>query len=114
MIDLELSWRQAAGAAAGLAALTVALRAARKPQLTSVATFTRESALVLGLFALWQLAGSFAVMGPDGALSRSRWIWQFERTSGCPARPRSSMSSCRTRCSSSSSISTTTRCTSRC
>lgn len=85
MIDLELSWRQAAGAAAGLAALTVALRAARKPKLTSVATFTRETALVLGLFALWQLAGSFAVMGPDGALSRSRWIWRFERTLRLPS-----------------------------
>ena len=46
MIDLELSWHQAAGAAAGLAVATVALRAARKPKLTSVATFTQESALV--------------------------------------------------------------------
>ena len=85
MIDLELSWHQAAGAAAGLAVATVALRAARKPKLTSVATFTQESALVLGLFALWQLAGSFAVVGPAGALRRSRWIWHFERAVHLPS-----------------------------
>jgi hypothetical protein len=85
VIDLELSWRQAAGAAAGLAVATVALRAARRPKLTAVATFTRESSLILGLFALWQLAGSFAVVGPDGALGRSRWIWRFERTVHLPS-----------------------------
>jgi hypothetical protein len=85
VIDLELSWHQAAGAAAGLAVATVALRAARKPKLTSVATFTQESALVLGLFALWQLAGSFAVVGPAGALRRSRWIWHFERAVHLPS-----------------------------
>lgn len=85
MIDLELSWRQAAGVAAGLAVATVALRAARKPRLTSVATVTQESALVLALFALWQLAGSFSVTGPDGALSRARWIWHFERVIDLPS-----------------------------
>lgn len=85
MISLELSWHQAAGVAAALGVATVALRAARKRRLTSVATVTRESALVLGLFALWQLAGSFAVIGPDGAVSRSRWIWRFERAAHLPS-----------------------------
>jgi hypothetical protein len=85
VIDLELSWRQAAGAAAGLAVATAALRAARKPRLTSIAVFTQETALVLGLFALWQYAGSFSVMGPGGALGRSRWIWNFERAIHLPS-----------------------------
>ncbi len=65
--------------AAGLAIATVALRAARKPRLASVAVFTQETALVLGLFALWQYAGSFSVMGPGGAVGRGRWIWHVER-----------------------------------
>ena len=85
MIDLELSWRQAASAAAGLAVASVALRAAHKPKLTSIAVFAQEIALVLGLFALWQYAGSFSVVGPGGALTRSRWIWRFERTIHLPS-----------------------------
>ncbi len=85
MIHLELSWQQAAGAAAGLAIATVALRAARKPRLAAVAVFTQETALVIGLFALWQYAGSFSVMGPGGALSRARWIWHFERAVHLPS-----------------------------
>ncbi len=85
MIDLELSWRQAAGVAAGLAVATVALRAAGKPRLRSVAVFAQETALVVGLFALWQYAGSFSVMGPGGALGRSRWIWHFERAVHLPS-----------------------------
>ena len=85
MIDLELSWHQAAAAAGGLAVATVALRATRKPRLRAVSVFAREIALVLGLFALWQYAGSFSVMGPDGALGRSRWIWNFERAVHLPS-----------------------------
>jgi len=85
VIHLELSWEQAAGAAAGLAVATVALRAARKPRLASVAVFTQETALVIGLFALWQYAGSFSVTGPGSALSRARWIWNFERAIHLPS-----------------------------
>jgi hypothetical protein len=85
VIDLELSWRQAAGVAAGLGVASVALRAPRKPKLTSAAVFTQETALVLGLFALWQYAGSFSLMGPGGALGRARWIWRVERAAHLPS-----------------------------
>jgi hypothetical protein len=85
VIDLELSWHQAAGAAAGLALATVALRAARKPRLRKIATFTQETGLVLALFALWQYAGSFSVIGPGGALGRSAAIWRFERAVHLPS-----------------------------
>ena len=37
------------------------------------------------MFALWQYAGSFSVMGPGGALGRARWIWQFERATHLPS-----------------------------
>jgi hypothetical protein len=84
VIDLELSWQQAAIAAAALGSGSVVLRAWRRPRLAALAVFAQETGLVLGLFALWQLAGSFSVIGPGGALGRSRWIWHFERITGMP------------------------------
>ena len=83
--DLELSWPQAAVVAGVLGVAAVALRLARRPRLTAIAVFTQETALVLGLFALWQFAGSFSVMGPDGALARGRWIWHLERAAHLPS-----------------------------
>lgn len=85
MIHFELTWQQAAGAAACLAITTAALRVTRKPRLTSISVFTQETALVIGLFALWQYAGSFEVMGPGGALGRARWIWHVERVLRMPS-----------------------------
>jgi hypothetical protein len=92
VINVELDWRQAAEVAAGVGIAAVALRAAGKrglaagkPRLAKAALATRETALALGLFALWQYAGSFGVMGPAGALGRSRWIWNFERALHLPS-----------------------------
>jgi hypothetical protein len=85
VVDLELSWRTAAAAAVTLAAGSLALRRTRRPRLIAVAVFGQESALVLGLFALWQYAGSFGVLGPGGALARSRWIWHAERVAHLPS-----------------------------
>lgn len=83
--NLELSWQQAAIVTGCLAVAAVALRLARRPRLAGVATFTQESALVFGLFALWQFAGSFSVTGPGGALARGRWIWHLERELHLPS-----------------------------
>jgi PAP2 superfamily len=80
-----MSWHQATVTAGVLAVGTVALRGSRRPRLVATSVFTQESALVLGLFALWQYAGSFAVMGPDGALGRSRWLWHAERVAHLPS-----------------------------
>jgi hypothetical protein len=85
VIHFELTWQQAAGAAACLAITTAALRITRKPRLTSISLVTQETGLVVGLFALWQYAGSFAVMGPGGALGRGRWIWHVERVLRMPS-----------------------------
>jgi len=38
-----------------------------------------EAALLFGLYALWQFAGSFTVMGTSGAIPRARWLWEAER-----------------------------------
>jgi hypothetical protein len=83
--DLELSWQAAAIVAGCLAAAALVLRRARRPRLAAAAVFTQETALVLALFALWQFAGSFAVLGPGGALARSRWIWHAERVLRLPS-----------------------------
>jgi PAP2 superfamily len=85
VVDLELSWHAAAVTAGALGITTAALRAAGRPRLAVTAVATQETALILGLFALWQFAGSFAVMGPDGALARSGWIWHAERVLHLPS-----------------------------
>lgn len=84
----EMSWRfaavlAAAFAAAGLVLRLPALRRVRRlPPAGAVAT---ESALVVALFALWQLAGSLAVMGTTGALARAWDIWHAERLLHLPS-----------------------------
>jgi len=83
--NLELSWQQAAAVAGALAIVAAVLRLARPPRLAAVTVFIQEAALVFGLFALWQFAGSFSVMGPGGALARGRWIWHLERESRLPS-----------------------------
>jgi PAP2 superfamily len=85
VVNLELSWPAAAVSAGVLAAGAVAARRARSRRVATAAGFAREAAVLLGLFALWQLAGSYAVMGPDGALGRARWIWHAERAVHLPS-----------------------------
>jgi hypothetical protein len=141
MIDLELSWRAAAITAACLAGASVAVRRAIRPprhqatanqagadqdsagddqgrpwprRLAMAAGIAQEAAILLALFALWQLAGSFSLVGPDGALARAQWIWHAERSSTCPAKRRSSARSLAIPCSSRRSTCTTCRCTSWC
>jgi PAP2 superfamily len=58
---------------------------ARRPRLSGAIALTQESGLVLGLYALWQFAGSFSVAGPSGAIGRAAWIWHFERILHLPS-----------------------------
>ena len=108
MINLDLTWQQAAAGAASLAVAAAALlhrgrvmttagrpgngevqredqrRALTARRLRAAGAFVREAALVIGLFALWQFAGSFSLMGPDGAIDRARWLWHAERVLHLP------------------------------
>ena len=86
-----LSWQYALAAAGGLVIAAAAIRAGRLAGLTAGRPADRraawalwgsvawESALLFGLYALWQFAGSFTVMSASGALPRARWLWHAER-----------------------------------
>src|SRR5581483_10264266 len=42
--------------------------------------FLREAALIIGLYALWQFAGSLSGNGTYAAVGRGQWIWNTERS----------------------------------
>jgi hypothetical protein len=42
-------------------------------------SFARETAVVLGLYALWQFAGTLSLLQVTGAVARGRWIDHFEK-----------------------------------
>ena len=79
-----------AGGRSGLVIAAAAIRAGRLAGLTAGAGrppaawalwggVAWETALLFGLYALWQFAGSFTVMSASGALPRARWLWHAER-----------------------------------
>ena len=41
--------------------------------------------MLFGLYALWQFAGSFTVLGSSGGPARGRWIWHLERALRMPS-----------------------------
>ena len=47
--------------------------------------FAHELALVLGLYALWRIAGRLSVMKVDHALDRGRTIWHLEQSLHLPS-----------------------------
>ena len=79
MPHLVLQWPQAAVLALVLAVVAGLLRWTRRPRLAAAGRFTGEAALLVGLFGLWQYAGSFSFMPSSGALPRAQWLWQAER-----------------------------------
>jgi hypothetical protein len=90
MTNLMLSWQQATLLAAGCGAAGVLLvYLGRGPAAwrwgAHVGPFLREAGVVVGLYALWQLAGNLASGGLSGALSHARWIWHAERTLRLPS-----------------------------
>jgi hypothetical protein len=75
----ELTWLQAAILAGALAVLALGLLRTRRPRLVATGRFTGEAGLLVGLFALWQYAGSFSFLPASGALPRGQWLWHAER-----------------------------------
>jgi hypothetical protein len=79
MPHLVLQWQPAAIIAACLAVLAAACIRTHRARLVAAGRFAGEAALLFGLFALWQYAGSFAVLPSSGGLPRARWLWHAER-----------------------------------
>jgi hypothetical protein len=81
-----LSWQYAVIIAGCLAIVATAIRAGRLARGWTVwRGVAREAALLFGLYALWQFAGSFTAMSPAGALPRARWLWDAERALRLPS-----------------------------
>ena len=75
-----LSWQYALVAAVGLAVAAMTIKIARLTGRWGLwGGVAAESALLFGLYALWQFAGSFTVMSAAGAVPRARWLWHAER-----------------------------------
>jgi hypothetical protein len=91
MTNLMLSWQQAALVALGCGAAGLALvygghHLSRAWQWgLRVGPFLREAGVVLGLYALWQLAGNLASGGYQAAVSHAWWVWDTERTLRLPS-----------------------------
>ena len=84
-----LPWHYALAASCGLFIAAAVIRASRLAgRSASWALWggvAWESALLFGLYGLWQFAGSFTVMGTSGALPRARWLWDAERVLYLPS-----------------------------
>jgi hypothetical protein len=88
-----LPWHYALAASCGLfiaaAVIKAGRRAGRMPGRSAPWALwggvAWESALLFGLYALWQFAGSFTVIGTSGALPRGRWLWDAERVLHLPS-----------------------------
>jgi hypothetical protein len=77
MPNLMWSWQQAVAVAAALGGGWLALR--RRHIGNRVQPWLREAALIIGLYALWQFAGSLSGSGTYAAVNRGQWIWDTER-----------------------------------
>lgn len=85
MQTVVLTWQQAGELAAILAGTGVAAAAIPHPRVRAAGAFLREGAMVAGLFAMWQLANSFAQVGTAGAFRRAHWIEAFDRRLPLPS-----------------------------
>jgi hypothetical protein len=85
VLNVELSWQEAAVAAACLLGAGNAVRWWRRAAASRAAALTREAGVMTGLFAFWQFAGSLSAPAAGPALARAAWIWHAERRAGLPA-----------------------------
>jgi PAP2 superfamily protein len=83
MVNLQLDWQQATALAAALTATRIAV--IRSPRTSTAAPYLQESAIIAGLYALWQLAATLSGLSTSGAFARGRWIERFQRDVGLPS-----------------------------
>jgi hypothetical protein len=80
-----LRWQAAVVIALTLGAFGAYARTHTSRGFVIAGSFARETALVLALYSVWQIAGRVSVMHVDGALSRGDSIWDLERTLHLPS-----------------------------
>lgn len=78
MPNLMWTWQEAAVIAGALAVGWGMLR--WRGRFPRTQPFLRESALIIGLYALWQFAGSLSGNGTYAAIGRGQSIWNVERS----------------------------------
>jgi hypothetical protein len=78
---MALSWQQASWLTAVLGALAAVLTARH----ARWAAAARETTMISGLYAVWQLAGQLSGGGTGGAIGRAGWIERTERHLGLPS-----------------------------
>jgi PAP2 superfamily len=81
----EMSWQLATVVAGSMFAVAAVAWLSGGRGLVAAVPFLREAGLVVALYALWQYAGTFSVMGTGGAGPRAEWIWQTERAWHLPS-----------------------------
>ena len=74
-----LSWSAAALITVVLCATTVAARRSRDGWAHGLATFTKEAAIILGLYTFWQKGSDIAVTHEGGAVGHALWVRDVER-----------------------------------
>lgn len=78
MQTVSLTWQHSGELAGVLAAASVAMRAVPQRRVRQFAPFAFEAAIIGVLYAMWQLAGKWSVMGTSDAMARARWIRHFD------------------------------------
>ena len=79
MVNLALSWPQAAALAGVLYGGSLVLTRAASARLRRWWPFVREAGTIAALYAAWQLVGTLSVIGSNGAYGRGRWLVSAER-----------------------------------
>jgi hypothetical protein len=82
-----LPWTDAAGMAAASVAAAPLLSASRRRwrRLGALGPWSRELAVMFGLYSLWQFAGDHSIGNLNGATGRGRAIYDFERDLHIPS-----------------------------
>jgi hypothetical protein len=80
-----LPWDWAVLMAVALSAFVVFVRPAGRRWVVISSAFAKETAIILSLYAIWQLAGRLSLVHVDGAIWRGRWLWDVERAWHLPS-----------------------------
>jgi hypothetical protein len=85
MQSVQLDWHQTAVLTVGLAGTGIATARSLTGWPAKVAPYLRETAIIAGLYTLWQLAGSVSIIGSGNAISRGQTLLHWERLVHLPS-----------------------------